>query len=154
MTRSCSPLKTGSAGLRALPLSRSSSSPCGRNRVPGGIMKLGLLCLVLLSVMLSALSQIVLKAGMTSAPVQAAVAASNSMRVIGAVSHSWLVLAGLLCFGMSALVWLGVLSRVPLSTAYPFVALGIAITTTAGLLLFNEPFSAIKIAGVSLIVFG
>jgi multidrug transporter EmrE-like cation transporter len=65
-----------------------------------------------------------------------------------------MVLAGLICFGCSALVWLAVLSRVPLSTAYPFVALGIAITTAAGLLLFNEPFSALKAAGVLLIVCG
>jgi len=117
-------------------------------------MRFGLLCLVLFSVLLSALSQIVLKAGMTSAPIQSAIASSNTMRVIAAVSQSWQVIAGLLCFGCSALVWLAVLSRVPLSTAYPFVALGIAITTAAGLLLFNEPFSAIKIAGVFLIVLG
>lgn len=117
-------------------------------------MRIGLLCLALLSVVLSALSQIALKAGMTSPPVQAAIATSSSMRVIAAVSQSPLVLAGLLCFGFSALVWLAVLSRAPLSTAYPFVALGIAITTAAGLMLFNEPFSAVKGAGVFLIVFG
>lgn len=117
-------------------------------------MRFGLLCLVLLSVGLSALSQIALKAGMTSAPVQSAIATARSMSVIAAVSQSWLVLSGLLCFGCSALVWLAVLSRIPLSSAYPFVALGIAITTAAGLLLFNEPFSAVKAAGVLLIILG
>jgi multidrug transporter EmrE-like cation transporter len=117
-------------------------------------MKFGVLCLILLSVGLSALSQIALKAGMTSPPVRAAIATSGPMNVITAVSQSWPVLAGLLCFGCSALVWLAVLSRVPLSTAYPFVALGIAITTAAGLLLFNEPFSVVKGAGVLLIVLG
>jgi multidrug transporter EmrE-like cation transporter len=34
------------------------------------------------------------------------------------------------------------------------VALGIAITTAAGLLLFNEPLSPAKAAGVVLIVYG
>ena len=117
-------------------------------------MKPGLLGLVLLSVGLSALSQVALKAGMTSAPVQAAIATSSVTRIILTVFQSWMVLAGLLSFGCSALVWLAVLSRVPLSTAYPFVALGIAITTGAGLLLFNESFSVLKFAGMLLIVSG
>jgi multidrug transporter EmrE-like cation transporter len=119
-----------------------------------GIMRFGLLSLILLSVGLSALSQIALKAGMTAAPVQAAIATALSTSIIAAVAQSWLVLCGLLSFGCSALVWLVVLARIPLSSAYPFVALGIAITTLAGLLLFNEPFSAAKAAGVLLIVVG
>jgi multidrug transporter EmrE-like cation transporter len=123
-------------------------------KLGNGIMRFGFLCLALLSVALSALSQIALKAGMISPPVQAAIATSRSMGIVVAVSQSRLVLAGLFCFGVSALVWLGVLSRVPLSTAYPFVALGIAITTAAGLLLFNEPYSPLKVAGVFLIVCG
>ncbi len=117
-------------------------------------MKAGLVSLVLLSVALSAISQIALKAGMTSQSVRAAIATSNTPALIATVAQSWLVLAGLTCFGLSALVWLAVLSKVPLSSAYPFVALGIAITTAAGLLLFNEPFSAAKAAGVVLIVCG
>jgi multidrug transporter EmrE-like cation transporter len=117
-------------------------------------MKAGVVSLVLLSVALSAVSQIALKAGMTSVPVRAAIATSNTPTLIATVAKSWLVLAGLTCFGLSALVWLAVLSKVPLSSAYPFVALGIAITTAAGLLLFNEPFSAAKAAGVVLIVCG
>jgi multidrug transporter EmrE-like cation transporter len=117
-------------------------------------MQLGVIGLALLSVLLSALSQIALKAGMTSAEVQAAIATSSPMQVIVAVSQSWLILAGLLSFGLSALVWLAVLSRVPLSTAYPIVALGIVITTAAGFLLFNEPFPLMKGVGVFLIVCG
>ncbi len=91
---------------------------------------------------------------MTSAPVQAAIAMPGVTKIIVTILQSWMILAGLLCFGCSAMLWLAVLSRVPLSTAYPFVALGIAITTGAGLLLFNEPFSALKSAGVLLIVCG
>jgi multidrug transporter EmrE-like cation transporter len=117
-------------------------------------MKFGLLCLVIFSVLLSALSQIALKAGMTSVPVQAAIATARSTSIIAAVSQSWLVLSGLVSFGCSALVWLAVLSRIPLSSAYPFVAMGIAITTVAGLLLFHEPFSVVKVAGVLLIIVG
>lgn len=110
--------------------------------------------LVLVSVMLSAFSQVVLKAGMTSTAVRAAIATSSPMQIVMTVSHSWLIIAGLFSFGLSALVWLAVLSRIPLSAAYPVVALGIVITTVAGILVFNEPFSLAKAAGVILIVCG
>ena len=116
-------------------------------------MRPAFLGLALLSVVLSALSQIALKTGMSSPAVQAAIAQSNIWRIVSAVSHSWPVLAGMACFGLSALVWLAVLSRMPLSTAYPFVALGIAITTGAGI-IFHEPLTMLKIAGVFLIICG
>jgi len=117
-------------------------------------MRTSTVFLALLSVALSALSQVALKAGMISAPVQAAIGTSSLMKVTYAVSQSWLILAGLLSFGLSALVWLSVLSRAPLSTAYPFVALGIVITTAAGFLLFHESFPPMKIVGVLLIACG
>jgi multidrug transporter EmrE-like cation transporter len=119
-----------------------------------GMTSIGVIGLALSSVMLSALSQIALKAGMTSSAVRSAIATSSSTQVIVAVSHSWLILSGLLSFGLSALVWLAVLSRVPLSTAYPVVALGIVITSAAGLVFFNEPFSSLKVVGIFLIVSG
>jgi len=79
---------------------------------------------------------------------------SSPWRVFVAVSQSWLVFVGLFAFGLSALVWLVVLARISLSAAYPLVALGIVITTTAGVLFFGENVSLLKSAGVVLIVAG
>ena len=52
--------------------------------------------------------------------------------VIGAATSPW-VLLGLVVFGISAVVWLVVLSRVPLSLAYPFNALGYLVILTASI---------------------
>ncbi len=118
-------------------------------------MQPSLVTAILASVLLSAGSQIILKFGMTAQAVQAALAQPGDVpRIALAILSSPLVLAGLACFGLSAVVWLFVLSRVPLSSAYPFVALGIVITVAAGRLIFGDPFSAFKIVGVILVVSG
>ena len=70
------------------------------------------------------------------------------------MEHSPAILIGMFCFGLSAVVWLFVLAKIPLSSAYPFVALGIAITVTAGRLLFAEPISLTKLIGVGLVIVG
>ena len=114
-----------------------------------------LVLLVMLSVLLSAGSQVLLKFGMTSTAVRSAMATQGEpLRVVLAILTAPTVIIGLGCFGLSAIVWLFVLARIPLSTAYPFVALGIAITVVAGRMLFGEPLTALKIGGVALILVG
>jgi multidrug transporter EmrE-like cation transporter len=106
-------------------------------------------------VLLSAGSQVLLKYGMTSGNVRGAIVSGNLLRqVLPAVSTSPYVLLGLGCFGLSALVWLFVLAKIPLSSAYPFVALGIAITVIAGRVLFGEMISVSKAVGVVVILAG
>ena len=85
---------------------------------------------------------------------QATLKSGGPMEVAVAVATSPLVLGGLTCFGLSAVVWLFVLSQIPLSQAYPFVALGIVVTVTAGTILFGETVTAQSLAGVVLIVTG
>jgi multidrug transporter EmrE-like cation transporter len=118
-------------------------------------MRLTLIALILVSVLLSAGSQVLLKYGMTSGNVRGAIVSGNLLRqVLPAVSTSPYVLLGLGCFGLSALVWLFVLAKIPLSSAYPFVALGIAITVIAGRVLFGEMISVSKAVGVVVILAG
>lgn len=117
-------------------------------------MKLALLLTIVASVLLSAASQILLKAGMVSKAVRSAISEGDFLSIVTAVATTPSILLGFLCFGASVLLWLMVLARVPLSTAYPFVALGIALTVAAGALIFSEPLSIQKIAGVALIMIG
>ena len=56
----------------------------------------------------------------------------NRMGFALALLTSPLVLLGLAVFGLSAIVWLFVLSKIAFSHAYPFVALGIVVTVAAG----------------------
>jgi multidrug transporter EmrE-like cation transporter len=119
-----------------------------------GYMQITLVLVVVLSVLLSAGSQVLLKFGMSSPEMTSAVANDEPLRLALRIAATPTVLLGLACFGFSAVAWLFVLSKLPLSTAYPFVALGIAISVAAGRLLFNEPISAVKLIGVSLIIVG
>lgn len=118
-------------------------------------MRTPLILLVLTSVVLSSGSQIMLKYGMTRPAIGVALANKASpWASFQAIATSPAVWAGMVCFGLSAVVWLFVLAKIPLSTAYPFVALGIAITVVGGRFLFLEPVSLLKLVGISLVIAG
>ncbi len=110
--------------------------------------------LIALSVAISAFAQIALKAGMGSASVQRALAEGARVGTLFDVAFNPFVMLGLLLYFSSAAVWLLVLSRVQVSFAYPFVALGFVLTAVLGRLFFNDTFSAAKIAGTLLIMGG
>jgi drug/metabolite transporter (DMT)-like permease len=65
-----------------------------------------------------------------------------------------MVLGGLAVFALSAVAWLAVLSRVPLSVAYPFNALGYLIILAASVLLLHERATMLTWAGSLLVVSG
>jgi len=78
---------------------------------------------------------------------------------LGATSRAFMhlgtyTLAGFALYGASALLWLFVLARLPLSTAYPLLALNFVLVQLAGTLFFGEPFTAVKGVGLALIVAG
>lgn len=114
-----------------------------------------LIALILLSVALAAVAQLTLKTGMNHVNDELAPAtfslSGRSLRVLVGQPFVW---GGLLLFGVSALVWLVVLSRASLSFAYPFAAL-----TYVSILLFdhfvlNEQVPALRWAGVACIALG
>src|ERR1700753_4180808 len=118
-------------------------------------MRPTLILLILFSVLLSSGSQILLKFGMTRPEMKLALANSqHPTQILFAIGTSPAVLTGMFCFGLSAIVWLFVLAKIPLSSAYPFVALGIAVTVLAGRLLFGESISGTKCIGVALVIAG
>jgi multidrug transporter EmrE-like cation transporter len=112
------------------------------------------LALILLSVTITACAQLVLKAGMAGAAVQRAIADGPAARMVLAIALDPLVLAGLMLYFLAAGVWLLVLSKVDVSLAYPFVALGFVITAVFGRLVFGETLSTARIAGIVLICGG
>ncbi len=117
-------------------------------------MRFDTAAVIVASVALSSGSQILLKRGMTSAEIQAAIESADPAEIFFNIATSASVLLGLACFGLSLLLWLYILSRVPLSLAYPFASLGILVTVFAGFLLFSEPISFAKAIGVTFIVGG
>ncbi|MGH2526401.1 MAG: EamA family transporter [Actinomycetota bacterium] len=114
-----------------------------------------LIAMILLSVALAAVAQLTLKTGMNHVNDELAPAtfslSGRSLRVLVGQPFVW---GGLFLFGVSALVWLVVLSRASLSFAYPFAAL-----TYVSILLFdhfvlNEQVPALRWAGVGCIALG
>lgn len=61
---------------------------------------------------------------------------------------------GLTLFGVSALFWLVVLSRVDLSVAYPFVGLSYIIVVLFSRLFLNEHVTALRWLGVVFVAVG
>jgi multidrug transporter EmrE-like cation transporter len=118
-------------------------------------MRTPLVLLVLTSVLLTAGAQILLKYGMTRPAIKLALAGQASPLVsIQAIATSPAVLMGMACFGLSAVVWLFVLAKIPLSTAYPFIGVGIIITVIGGRFLFAEPVSLFNLFGIALVIVG
>lgn len=62
--------------------------------------------------------------------------------------------AALVLYGTATLLWLYILQQIPLSIAYPFVALGFIFVPAIGWLLFKEPINMYYIMGVSMILGG
>jgi multidrug transporter EmrE-like cation transporter len=62
--------------------------------------------------------------------------------------------AGLACYCVSVLLWLGALSRVPVSIAYPMLSIGYVVNAFAAAILFGEALTVAKMSGILLIVAG
>jgi multidrug transporter EmrE-like cation transporter len=66
-----------------------------------------------------------------------------------------LLAAGLMLYVLSFCLWVGVLARMPLSTAFPLaIGLTLAFTTTGAALFFGERLGLLKLAGLLLIFAG
>jgi multidrug transporter EmrE-like cation transporter len=111
------------------------------------------LLLILGSVLLSALAQVAFKYGMSSAKMQLVMQAGVGGLLLDVARNPAIVL-GFAAYGASALLWLGALSRADLSFAYPFVALGIVLTVLAGVTVFAEGVSMLRLGGTALICLG
>lgn len=73
--------------------------------------------------------------------------------IIAALSSPALY-AALTLYGSATVLWIWILSRVPLTEAYPWVALGMVIVPMVGVLMFGERVTPLFWCGVALIVAG
>nr|WP_242469453.1 SMR family transporter [Rhabdochromatium marinum] len=61
---------------------------------------------------------------------------------------------GLICYGISVVVWLLALSRVDVSIAYPMLSLGYVVNALAAWAWLGESMNVGKVAGVGIIIVG
>lgn len=65
-----------------------------------------------------------------------------------------LIISGILVYGLATVLWLYVLSKIPLSVAYAFTSITYAFSLIAGYIFFEEAISPYKIIGTALILTG
>ena len=109
--------------------------------------------LILFGVLLNATAQLLLKAG-TNAVGRFDFAAQNIVPVATRVAFEPHILAGMMCYAVSLVVWIMGLSRVEVSVAYPLLSLGYVINALAAWYLFGESVGAMRIAGIGFIIVG
>ena len=140
---------TAAAGRDAAPVPLTAPGRTRRGRTV-------LFVLIVASVLLAACAQLMLKNGMAQvtdgglAPLSLREPATTLARI---ASNLWVWL-GLATFGISAGAWLIVLSRAPLSVAYPFASLTYVVILLFDRLVLHEPVSPLRWGGVALIVGG
>jgi len=103
----------------------------------------------LASIALSACAQLLMKFGMSHGR-----PASLSIDTLFQTLFNPWVFGGLACYGVSALLWLSVLARLPLSLAYPLVSVAIVSVVVLSALLFGEKVSVAQVFGVALVCLG
>ena len=116
-------------------------------------MKWQTLALIFVSVALSAFAQIALKHGMSSVQAQSALAESRITGLSAIATNPHIVL-GFALYGLGAVLWLGVLAKIDVGQAYPFVGLGFVLTMAFGILFLGEAFSVARAVGTLLVIGG
>lgn len=117
-------------------------------------MSLKTVALTLFSVFLATAGQLMLKTGMTRVGYIGSTRLERPLQVIGEVARTWQVLFGLVLFALSALTWLVVISRVPLSFAYPFAGITYLLLTLFSKFVLKEHVPHLRWLGVALVVAG
>lgn len=116
-------------------------------------MKLADFSVLLCGVLLNAFAQLWLKAATrVSGPLVASDASvmSRAMQLL-AVPSLWYALTA---YGLSVVVWIVGLSRVPVSQAYPLLSLGYVLNIGLAWWLFGEVPNAQRVIGVGVIIAG
>lgn len=110
--------------------------------------------ILIVSVAFATAGQLTLKAAMESIGRIGSAQVSDAGQTLMRALKEPLLWIGLILFGVSALFWLVVLSRVDLSLAYPFVGISYVVIVALARFIFNEQVPTLRWIGVSVIAIG
>ena len=110
--------------------------------------------LVVLSVGLATAGHLTLKAAMTNIGRIGSAQVGAPGETLGRAVREPLLWVGLLLFAISAVFWLVVLSRVPLSLAYPFAGLSYVVIVVADRYLLHEHVPSLRWLGAFVVAAG
>ncbi|MEK4061086.1 MULTISPECIES: EamA family transporter [Paenibacillus] len=103
--------------------------------------------LLLLNIIMLASGQILFKLGLGK---MGGVSLDNAWKAL----FNLYIIAGLFLYVFATLIWFVVLSRIPLSVAYPVQSIAYVLGLLAALFIFNEPVTLIKWVGMAVIMVG
>jgi drug/metabolite transporter (DMT)-like permease len=109
--------------------------------------------LILLSVASGVAGQLAIKMGVTRAGAAALQGAGPASTLVTAF-RSPLVWLGLALYGLGALAWILVLTRMDLSLAYPFLALNFVLIAIVSRVFLGETIPALRWGGIAVICLG
>lgn len=115
------------------------------------LAQIPILVLILLNVTLNAAAQIFLKLGARDG---FAAGDGGAMALAVDLAMRPGLIGGLLCYGLSIVLWVYVLSRTEASYAYPFLGLGFVMVAAAGWFFLGETLSMQKVIATLVIVAG
>jgi multidrug transporter EmrE-like cation transporter len=121
------------------------------NHKPGGLMKN--ILLILFSVSLNASGQLLMRKGMLKIG-QISIDTSALLKVLPEMLGNTFLWLSFLCYCISILSWVVVLSKFEVSFAYPFSSIGYVISAVIGYFFMGESVSAMRIAGIVIICTG
>ena len=109
--------------------------------------------LILTGVLLNAAAQLLLKAGANTLGVITPTVAT-ALPLAWTIATNPHFLSGFACYGVSVLVWILALSRVPVSIAYPMLSIGYVVNALAAWYLFGEALTGGRWLGIGFIIIG
>ena len=116
-------------------------------------MNLVIWSLLLFSIILNSFAQIFLKIGMNYIG-KFSFIFHNFWDILYKIATNYLIILGIFCYFISIIVWLMVLSRLPVGIAYPMLSISYIITVVASYFLLEEIITLTKIIGIFVIILG
>lgn len=107
--------------------------------------------LILVSVLLNCAAQLFIRKGMLQI---GEVGAAGLVKVLVPMFLNAYLWSAMLCYAVSILLWMAVLSKVEVSFAYPFLSIGYVVAAVVGYYYFGESLSLTRILGILVICIG
>ena len=123
-------------------------------QVPVKVLTSDRIAMILVNVVICSLGQICLKTGMRAAPKLPPGIVHKVVALVTLIFSRPYVFTGFALYGVSALLWLTIIKTVPLSLAYPTIALSYVIVTFLSWALFHETVNWISLTGLFIICCG
>ncbi|WP_210509011.1 EamA family transporter [Naasia sp. SYSU D00057] len=115
-------------------------------------MNLASFALVLTGVLLNAGAQLSIKAGTTA--LGNLVSPDGPIMTVVRIVFQPFILLGLAAYVISVAIQIVVLSRVPVSVAYPMLSIGYVVNAFLAYFLFKEDLTVMKLVGIGVIILG